>query len=85
MLEKEIESLRRKSYIEQFKELETKFSIKLTKFDRWPYFIESAQRRNLFTHCDGIVSKQYLDVCRDVNFKFDKVYKVGERLEIGGE
>lgn len=83
MLDKEIETLRRKGYIDQFKDLEKKFSITLTKFDRWPYFIECAQRRNLFTHCDGIVSKQYLDICKNVSFKFKKKPLVGDQLKIG--
>ncbi|QDE32391.1 hypothetical protein [Shewanella polaris] len=84
-LDKEIESIRRKSYIEQFKDLEIRFSVKLTKFDDWPYFIERAQRRNLFTHCDGIVSKQYLDICKDVGVKFKKEKEIGEQLEIGAK
>lgn len=82
-LDKEIESIRRKSYQDQFKDLENKFSIKLTKFDEWPYFIERAQRRNLFTHCDGVISKQYLDICREVGCKFKKERNVGDQLEIG--
>jgi hypothetical protein len=85
MLDKEIEALRRKSYIEQFNDLESKFSIKLTKFDNWPYFIEGAQRRNLFTHCDGIVSKQYLDICKNVGFKFKEEPLVGDQLKIGSK
>jgi hypothetical protein len=84
-LDKEIETIRRKSYIEQFKDLENKFSIKLTKFDEWPYFIERAQRRNLFTHCDGVVSKQYLDVCREVGCKIKQSIVEGSQLEIGAK
>ncbi|QBQ54783.1 hypothetical protein [Nitrosococcus wardiae] len=82
-LDKEIESIRRKSYIDQFRDLENKFSIKLTKFDQWPYFVERSQRRNLFTHCDGVVSKQYLDVCREVGCKMKGGINVGDQLEIG--
>ena len=85
ILDKEIETIRRKSYAEQFGDLEKKFSIKLTKFDNWPLFIEAAQRRNLFTHCDGIVSKQYLDVCKSVNYKFEEEPEVGHQLEIGAK
>jgi len=85
VLDKEIESIRRKSYVEQFKELENRFSIKLTKFNEWPHFIEMAQRRNLFTHCDGIVSKQYLDVCRDVGHKIKGECNVGDQLKIGSD
>lgn len=83
VLNKEIEALRRKGYIEQFKDMENKFSIKLTKFSSWPHFIECSQRRNLFTHCDGIVSRQYLDVCNLVGLKREKEPAIGEQLEIG--
>lgn len=83
MLSKEIETLRRKSYIEQFKDLENKFSIKLTKFEDWSNFIECSQRRNLFTHCDGVISKQYIDVCRSAGVIFDKEPIIGEKLEVG--
>src|SRR5690606_32020459 len=82
-LDKEIETIRRKGYIDQFKDLEGKFSIKLTKFDEWPYFIERYQRRNLFTHCDGIVSKQYLDICREVGCKIREGLDIGDPLESG--
>lgn len=84
MLDKEVETLRRKSYVEQFKELENKFSIALTKFEKWPEFVECSQRRNLFTHCDGIVSKQYIDICTDHNVKFEQKPVTGQQLDLGG-
>lgn len=84
MLGKEVETLRRKGYIDQFKDLENKFSIKLSKFDEWPYFIECAQRRNLFTHCDGIASKQYLDICKDIGVKSKNPPQIGDQLKISG-
>lgn len=85
VLDKEIETIRRKSYMEQFKDLENRFSIKLRRFDEWPYFIERAQRRNLFTHCDGVVSQQYLDICHQVGCKFKDKKEVGEQLPIGSK
>lgn len=85
ILDKEIETLRRKSYSEQFKDLDNRFSIKLTKFEEWPYFIERAQRRNLFTHCDGIVSKQYLDACSEAGCKLKEGRAIGDQLEIGAK
>lgn len=84
-LDKEIEIIRRKGYIDQFRDLEGKFSINLTKFDEWPYFIERSQRRNLFTHCDGVVSRQYLDICREVGCKIKDGIDVGDQLEIGAK
>lgn len=85
VLEKEIESIRRKSYLDQFKDLENRFGVTLTKFDDWKYFIENSQRRNLFTHCDGVVSEQYLSICDQVGYKHKNQVNEGEKLEIGSE
>lgn len=82
-LDKEIESIRRKSYQDQFKSLENQFKITLTEFEQWPSFIEKSQRRNLFTHCDGVVSKQYIDICKGVGYKFEVERNTGEQLEVG--
>lgn len=82
LLDKEIETFRRDSYIEQFAALESKFSIStLRKFTEWPEFVEISQRRNLFTHNDGIVSEQYLQVCQRENAPIGGARK-GEQLEV---
>lgn len=80
ILQNEIESFRRKSYVEQFETLESRFSINLKKFPKWSAFVECSQRRNLLTHCDGLVSEQYLQVCSKEGCKFDNPVKPGERL-----
>jgi hypothetical protein len=85
VLDNEIETIRRKSYIEQFKDLEKRFNINLTKFKTWPVFVEASQRRNLLTHCDGIVSKQYLSVCKDAGYKIEKDCDVGDQLKVDGQ
>lgn len=85
VLAEEIEDFRRKSYVDQFKELESTFTIKLREFERWPAFVEASQRRNLFTHCDAVVSDQYLKVCKREGYSFVTAPKIGERLELGGE
>lgn len=82
MLDKEIDSLRRESYLSQFEALEKKFSIELRKFMEWPEFIEISQRRNLFTHNNGCVSQQYLTICKRVGYKVQDTVVVGSRLEI---
>lgn len=65
LLEKEIETVLRKSHVEQFNWMEGKFSVKLREgLDSWPGFVELTERRNLFAHSNGIVSDQYLAVCR---------------------
>jgi len=85
VLQTEIESFRRKSYIEQFEDLETKFGLPLKAFDRWPEFVECSQRRNLMTHCGGVVSEQYLNVCSKEGYSFDAPVRIGEKLELGGK
>lgn len=85
VLEKEIESIKRKSYVEQFKELEKRFDIStLRKFDSWSLFVEAGQRRNLFTHCDGVVSDQYMSMCSEHGLKGLSV-NVGDRLGLSSE
>ena len=65
VIEKEVESLIRKSHIEQFDWLESRFSVKLRRgLDSWHTFVEVTERRNLFVHCEGRVSSQYLEVCQ---------------------
>jgi hypothetical protein len=65
IIDKEIESVLRKSHAEQFDWLENKFGLTLRAgLDVWPTFVEVTERRNLFVHSNGIVSHQYLEVCR---------------------
>jgi hypothetical protein len=82
MLEKEIETFRRDSYIEQFAALEKKFSIVLRKFKEWPEFVELSQRRNVLMHNGGVVNEQYLIVCAREGHKFSKPVTSGEKLEV---
>lgn len=82
MLNKEIETFRRDSYVEQFANLEKKFQITLRKFDEWGEFVELSQRRNIFTHNDGMVSDQYLTVCDREGWKFPRRPLVGSTLNV---
>ncbi len=81
MLEKEVETFRRDSYVEQFATLESKFSLKLRSFDEWGEFVELSQRRNLIVHNGGVVSDQYLLVCDREGFKFKERPKLGDVLK----
>ncbi|MTI99753.1 MAG: hypothetical protein FH752_14150 [Marinobacter adhaerens] len=86
MLDKEIETFRRDSYIDQFISLENKFGFRtLRKFKEWPEFIELSQRRNILIHNGGKVSDQYLRVCEREGFKFVEKPKVGDYLGIDFE
>jgi hypothetical protein len=82
IIEKEIEGVMRESHSKQFDWLENKLGMKLrSDLSAWPKFIEITERRNLFTHTDGIVSSQYLDVCRR-HMVDSKGANVGDRLTV---
>ncbi len=82
VLEDEIDGFRRASYIDQFKRLENRFGLKLRAFDRWPAFVEAGQRRNIVTHCDGMVTAQYLQVCRKEGVRIPTDTTVGTKLPL---
>ncbi len=89
-LQDEIESFRRKSYVEQFEDLKKRFDTKddlhtLMTFERWPQFVECTQRRNLITHSNGIVSTQYLSVCQKAGYSFDPPINAGDKLSLGSK
>ena len=82
IISKEVESFLRSSHMEQFAWMERNFSITLTKgLDSWPNFVELTERRNLFVHCDGVVSEQYLKVCNRYDAPIDKEIVLGRKLE----
>lgn len=80
---KEVESILRSSHADQFSWMEKAFSIPLTKgLDSWPLFIELTERRNLFVHCDGVISEQYLKVCQNNNASVGDQANIGEKLKV---
>lgn len=83
MLDKEIDSFKRESYIEQFEMLERKFALPLRKFEEWSEFVELGQRRNLMTHTGGVVSEQYILLCEREGYKFEERPVVGSKLGLG--
>lgn len=83
IIEKEVESVIRKSHSEQFLWLKEKFKTPFNKdLDCWPTFIELTERRNLFVHTDGYVSSQYLSVCDQHNVPVKDDIKVGDQLGV---
>ena len=51
LIEKETESILRKSHVEHFRWFEKNLGCSFTKgLESWPVFVELAQRRNLFVH-----------------------------------
>ncbi|WP_159053695.1 hypothetical protein [Variovorax sp. PMC12] len=85
MVDKEIDTFRRESYIEQFAALERKLGLSLRKFKEWPAFVELSQRRNLLIHNGGLVSEQYLTVCAKEKYSFADKVKIGDPLEVSFE
>lgn len=84
IIEKEIETVLRENYTDQFKWFERKLNIQLRKdLPIWETFIEITQRRNLFVHNDGKVSSQYLSVCKENNLKIGDKIKLGVELSVG--
>jgi hypothetical protein len=81
ILEKEIEATLRSSHADQFATMERRFDIKLRP-EAWPKFIELTERRNLFVHCKGRVSEQYLIVCKKHKVDFPKKPQTGETLDV---
>jgi hypothetical protein len=86
LVEKEVEGVLRSSHADQFKWMENRFSVPLTKgLSIWPLFVEVTERRNLFVHADGVVSRQYLSTCRDHGCSLDPGVEEGSKLEVSPE
>lgn len=85
ILEKEIESVLRKSHTEHFVWMESKFGMPLRKgLDSWATFVEVTERRNLFVHTGGVVSSQYLKVCQEHNVCLNHI-SLGDELTVSPE
>ncbi len=83
VIEKEIESILRTSHIDQFRWMEKTFNLTLTKdLNSWPAYIELTERRNLFVHTDGVVSSQYLTVCKQNKCTIDESIAEGTSLGV---
>lgn len=83
IIEKEVEAVIRKSHVEQFSWLKDTFGTPFNKdLKSWPIFIELTERRNLFVHCDGKVSSQYLSVCANYNCNIEKNVELGTKIDV---
>lgn len=81
LMEKEIESVLRKNHVDQLQWLESKLNIELRKFKQLPEYVEIMERRNLFVHCNGVVSRQYLSECRKYGTVLPEDLKPGDSLD----
>lgn len=81
IIDRDVSSLLRNSYDDQFSKLAERHGVSsLKKFPNWPKFVEAAQRRNLITHCNGVVNSQYMNACRDAQFTLAPEVVSGHQL-----
>ena len=86
IVELEVEKIIRDSHSAQFDTMEKIFDVKLKEgLDIWPDFIEITERRNLLAHTNGVVSKQYISICKKHDVPEEKIPKIGERLSFTSE
>lgn len=86
VIEKEVETVIRDSHAAQFDWMESRFGLPLRKdLPIWPRFIEITERRNLFVHCDGVVSSQYLTVCGKHGVPIPEGLKSGNAIDVTEE
>lgn len=86
LIDQEVDSVLRGSHAEHFDWLDKKLKTDLRKYmDVWPQFVEITERRNLFAHTDGKVSRQYIDNCNKHGYKFNASPSLNEQLEVDPE
>lgn len=79
-----VETVLRKSHLEQIKDISKMIdNTPLDKCSFWGEFIEITQRRNLFVHCKGVVSEQYINECQKASCTINT--KVGDALSVDRE
>jgi hypothetical protein len=83
MIDAEIEGVIRGSHASHFSYLEKKVGVSLKPREAaWHCFLEMTERRNLFAHTGGIISRSYVNNCCSYGISLPKGRKVGDRLEI---
>lgn len=80
VIEKEAEDVLRENHKKQLDWFQNKLGHPFDKFESFSKFIEITERRNLFVHTNGIVSRQYIDVCKEYKVKDVSEVKIGEKL-----
>jgi len=86
LVEKEVEAVIRGSHTEQFDWMESRFGLSLRKdLSAWVRFVEITERRNLFVHCGGVVSSQYISICRKHGVVLPAEVGVGTELDVSPE
>lgn len=79
VINKEVESVIRESHKTQLIKIANKFGLDtLSKFDNYGKFIEITQRRNIIVHCDGNISEQYINECKEAGYNTEK--NIGDKI-----
>ena len=74
LIEKEVESVLRESHANQFEWLKKTLNVELTKdLPNYKHFIEITERRNLFVHTNGKISRQYMKCCKKNGISIDNM------------
>lgn len=86
IITKEIDKFLRESHKQQLSTIDKTHKLGLLENCAcWKNFIEITERRNLFVHSGGKVSKQYLQVCGTEEIKIMPSVKNGTQLEVTSE
>ena len=81
VIEKEVDAVLRDSHLAQIQWIETKLKLPLRKdLPAFSDFIEITERRNLFVHTNGEVSRQYIKICKENQVKGIEKIKIGNHL-----
>ncbi len=82
-ISKEIDTFLHEPHDKQLKVLDQEFKLGiLDNFSELPLFVEMTERRNLFVHGGGVVTKYYLRRCKEVNYPVPSHVKPGTTLTV---
>jgi len=82
IISKEVDALLRDSHYEQINFIDTKLKLGIQDdFHGWLTFLEITERRNLFVHTGGAISKQFIENCNRWKIKTPENLKEGVYLD----
>lgn len=80
-INREVDAEMRKSHSDHLEWIEKRTGLKSLKdLASWKQVIELTERRNLYAHTNGFVSKQYLNVCKEWNIEVPKGVVLGQQI-----
>ncbi len=82
VVDSELDAPLRGSHTALLKYIGETFDLGWRKDELWKNFIEITERRNLFVHTNGVVSAQYIDVCRQNGVKVSEDIAEGKPLPV---